>query len=765
MPMKSFVASLLPVLAALTGCDHPFALVEDGHPAVEIVAPDDAQVRKDVDFFTNAVCRATRAAIPVVGRAGKGRCIRFLVSDERDVMKEDAYSVSFPDKRTMLVRGSPMSCRWALNRILEDDLGVVFCFPGPHGTHYPQTNALALARTPFAGDAALKFERCLWREDPDWTRALGGKVLEGNAYNHNCCNIFPIEKYAKDPWREKLMPQTSDGRRPVPASRYDRWQPCFSAPEAVTEAVKNICADLRRHPEVRVYSLSVNDNGGYCRCDRCKAANGGSLDRPSRYGEKTMKDLSPVYFTWANRVAEGVTKEFPYVRFGILAYGATLDPPPFRLHPNLMPFICGSVYQSHNAEVRERRLRQMKEWCQRTDAFGVWDYGYGARHYSVPRVYLKTVRDFLDLKRNEVPSLNAMFVEGSSFMGEGPKRYFYYKRMFDVNADADALLGRWYEACCGKEAAPHLRAYYDAWERFWTGEAIRRTEWYKSVAETYCNFNSFGYLKALTRKDLEAAEALMARAHEAAQRSGDADQRIRAERLYDFARYYTHRSIGTGALSDAAVGPDMFDSLDKAMEYAKKIARVKYDEPFVMSSPYVGEFLMNVLCNPDLVDWLNAHTERLGDPLRSKNAIFDEGLSDADELKLWRKHPEYGLEVESLTTDADGNRAIAVVGKPGWPGLQKLVKKGAGGVYQGFSARVRNETDVTLKVRLTFSPGTGTTKTFEVPPKSTRKAELVGMPVNKDINYFVIFNGIPSGGRAVVDQLVLRPLDPRNDAF
>ena len=67
--MKSFVASLLPVLAALTGCDHPFALVEDGRPAVEIVAPDDAQVRKDVDFFTNAVCRATRAAIPVVGRA------------------------------------------------------------------------------------------------------------------------------------------------------------------------------------------------------------------------------------------------------------------------------------------------------------------------------------------------------------------------------------------------------------------------------------------------------------------------------------------------------------------------------------------------------------------------------------------------------------------------------------------------------------------------------------------------------------------------
>ena len=101
---------------------------------------------------------------------------------------------------------------------------------------------IALSRVPFAGDASLKIERNMYREDPAWERCLGGKEQRvGRFYNHNLCNIFPVAKYGADPWREKLMPQRG-GERRRPLSAQVGWQPCLSAPEAVTEAVANIRA-------------------------------------------------------------------------------------------------------------------------------------------------------------------------------------------------------------------------------------------------------------------------------------------------------------------------------------------------------------------------------------------------------------------------------------------------------------------------------------------------------------------------------------------
>ena len=501
-----------------------------------------------------------------------------------------------------------------------------------------------------------------------------------------------------------------------------------------------------------------------------------------------------------------VGREFPGTMLGLLAYGATMDPPERPLPPNVVPFICGSVYQSHNEEVREKRLAQMREWSAKASSFGVWDYAYGAVQYPLPRMYLKTVGEFFAHKTNDVPSLNAMFAEGSSFMGEGPKRYFHYKMMFDAGQDREALLDAWYRACCGEKAAPFLRAYYDHWEAFWTGAAIRKTPWYNSIGNGYCAFNESTYLYALTREDLKKGAALMERAYEAAMETGDADQKIRAGRLRDFSRYYAARCLGDGAcgplrehgIKDAATAKTFFEALPKmsasmeaAMKYAEKIVAVKRAEPFPMSVHADAALMAKTRANTGVVDWLNDAQGFLGDPqvraaaeaaaedrrtskryaaiLRtlladprtSTNRVFGDAADDDAERRLWEPLEGWGIRLDSLVSEPDGNRVFEVTGRPGWPALRKVVPdaKCGKGMLCGFSARVENLSDKPIAVRITYTPGRGLDRKFTVEPGKTGTAELVGTPGAKNTTYYVILNGIPVGGKAKVDRIVLRHLE------
>ena len=81
------------------------------------------------------------------------------------------------------------------------------------------------------------------------------------------------------------------------------------------------------------------------------------------------------------------------------------------------------------------------------------------------------------------------------------------------------------------------------------------------------------------------------------------------------------------------------------------------------------------------------------------------------------------------------------------------------GMLCGFSARVENLSDKPIAVRITYTPGRGLDRKFTVRPGETGTAELVGTPGTKNTTYYVILNGIPDGGKAKVDRIVLRHLE------
>ena len=100
-----------------------FTLVCGGKPAAEIVKTP--EIALHIDFFNLALQRCTGTTLPVVEKRSKGGNAIVFQLEKRRLDTEDAFEISFPDKSTMLIKGSRLSARWALNGLLED-FGVCF---------------------------------------------------------------------------------------------------------------------------------------------------------------------------------------------------------------------------------------------------------------------------------------------------------------------------------------------------------------------------------------------------------------------------------------------------------------------------------------------------------------------------------------------------------------------------------------------------------------------------------------------------------------
>ena len=808
----------------LVGCDDAeFVFVMDGRPACEVVATGDETVDADIAFFTNAVARMTGAEVGVrQSGAAAGEVGNTVVFDVRkaDLIDEDDYEVSFPDRRTMKVTGSDQSCRWVMNRLLEG-WGAVFCFPCEGGTHWPRTNRLSVAYVPFSGTKSFKLTRDLYAEDPEWERSLSCKHRAGeNFFNHNVYKILPVEKYGKEPWLDEIMPEVK-GKRSKPAKPHAAWQPCYASEKCVEEAVGNICSFLDKHPGHKTFSLSVNDLEGYCECAGCKAMNGGSFEKRSRFGKHMSHSES--YYRWVDKVVKGVRTRHPGVYFGLLAYCGTIDPPSFPLDDHVVPFLCCETYQVMDEKTFANREELIAAWSGKAKAIGFWDYAYGCRYYQVPRVYTAMQAKMFGQKAR-FPFMHAFFMEGSSFVGEGPKRYLYAKLIAEPDCDVRAELDRWYRACCGEAAAADLKAYYDLWEEFYTSEAVRSSRWYSGVGNTYLSFGtSRDYLFSLSRAKLDESTRLMSRVKAAAEAHGDADQRLRAERLEEFHRLYVARAVAGGCglcrpdstfadARQAAAFVEALPEMDAAHVEANRLANIiatrRRREPRTDAriAGHCDSMINTAKSNTNRAWLFNAMLEYVEDPVVRKamakvaadsraaaelrqtlaslasleempNDAYPRGQNTVEDFELW-KIADNGVKPVDLGRAANGSPKTALLNeKGGWPAAVKIIPELRPDIDYLFRVRLENTSKSKVRVRMLFSlaspggnypsTGEGTEKIVELNPGDSKTASLFAhssiirrykKAINPAARLYIILNGLPKGEQVVFDSLELKPL-------
>ncbi|OQA85700.1 MAG: hypothetical protein BWY31_01730 [Lentisphaerae bacterium ADurb.Bin242] len=471
----------------------------------------------------------------------------------------------------------------------------------------------------------------------------------------------------------------------MPENKLVGWQPCFSNPECVSEAVKNICALLEKEPERKYISLGVNDIGCFCECENCRKADGGKTSSFMGY-----RDHSTIYYHWLNKVVSAVDEKYPGRLYGVVAYREVIRPPEFKLHPNIVPFITLDIHQELSPKRRTENHKLVEAWGQVARHIGIWEYFFMARDYSIPRLTPAIHADAFRFATSK--NAGALFIETGSYSGDAVKRYLAYKLAFHPELEPWRIIQDWCDAAVGKKAGKFLKEYYESCEKFWTSDEVRQTSWFTPGTTYFKRGMMRSYLYALPDGKLEEWRSMMEKMLAAAKEDGNADQCYRAEKLFDFFKFHEAAAYGGGGglipvggkFTGTGEVMAMLEKLPGAMEYSsgfhtvfQKIASDRFNGNFHTdnlseytrtgaiffnallpwrNNPAVREKGFATAARPDVGAELRNKLRDTLDFDRKKNLIPD--LPDELEKKEWRisyKGVKVAIEQE------DGKKRIKVL--------------------------------------------------------------------------------------------------------
>ena len=245
------IITLFMLLTALAVSAADFEIIKNGQPAAVLLKPSDYATAVSFRFFNDSVQRCTGKKLPIVPKAVKNRNSIAVKLVKSPVDKEDHYTITFPDEKTMLITGTEISVRAALCFILEEYFNCRFLFPVrkelPYGeeiNHYPPAQNVSLPAKTVQKTAFFNLKRnpSGYTEGWDW-RWNTKKTL---ASSHLLTmDAFPVVKYAADQSWPKAMLPVLGGKKYMPQkmvppfrrNEYQisklycaRWNPCFSNP-------------------------------------------------------------------------------------------------------------------------------------------------------------------------------------------------------------------------------------------------------------------------------------------------------------------------------------------------------------------------------------------------------------------------------------------------------------------------------------------------------------------------------------------------------
>ena len=387
--MRVALIGVLLGLFTVPGFTGGFPVLEAGRQAVIVYeAEAEAESAKAYQDLASYLKRSTGKEFKTVAegeyRPGEGlpiyvgRCRATEEALRGDLagLDRDAYIVAVEPARVMLVGARPWSTYWAVCQFLEDYVGVRWLIPGPLGEDVPQHSSLAVPAGKKIHVPALRSR--LWsgaHHAGDWN--LRQRIRSRDHFHHNLIRIFTPEKY----WdtHPEYFPMHGN-QRYRPGKEDHAWQPCMGIEGTVQAAADAAREAFRKDPTLESFSFGMNDGQGWCECPACKA-----IDRPIPDWHGFSGDKSVLYYTWLNKVAENLEKDYPDKKLGCLAYSSVILPPPFKLHRNIVPY-----FTSNRADYFDRQLANDQALLARWSRCAAY-YAYGVS--AVPRIYNHLFQD------------------------------------------------------------------------------------------------------------------------------------------------------------------------------------------------------------------------------------------------------------------------------------------------------------------------------------------------------------------------------------
>lgn len=514
--MRRLGVSLLLFLIALPVCAQGFPVLDGDQQAV-IVRGHFARAEelKAVSDLASYLQKATGKTFTVISErdplpAGKlpiyvghsqpvaqglGRKLRHL--------DRDSYLVVVEPRRVVLAGPSPWATYWAVCQFLEDYVGVRWLIPGPLGEDVPQLNRLVVP--PMQRIYEPVFKSRLWsgaHYGGDWS--LRQRIYPRYNFHHNLNNIFPPEKYWES--HPEYFPMHGTKRyRPGPNDH--SWQPCMGIEATVQIAADAAREAFRKNSALESYSYGMNDGAGWCECPACQA-----VDRPAPDWHGFSGHKSVLFYTWLNRVAENLEKDYPDKMLGCLAYHDVILPPVgMKLHRNIIPYFTSNRADYFDPGFRAQDEYLIKWWSGYARQMGIYDYAYGAG-FAIPRIYSHLMQGALQhAVRHKVKGFYAEVYPNWGL--DGPKLWVMARLLWNPQVNVDQLTAEWNERMFHEAAAP-MKKYFARAEKAWRDQKTGSGHWAYRLAADPLQFEIFtpeimremtGYLEEaekLAQKDL-----------------------------------------------------------------------------------------------------------------------------------------------------------------------------------------------------------------------------------------------------------------------
>ena len=359
-------------LAPAEGPRH--TLVADGRASATIVLPEkpdplEKHAAAELQKYAKAI---TGVTIPIVGEPQKprgfglwlgqtstARSAGFTLSEEK--LGRDGYAARADEKGLVLAGRCPLGTLFGVYDLVEREFGVRWCEPDELGEVVPKADTLSIGT--FRREFQPSF-RYRWVHSNDWSLKqrmncyvkVDGKSVGVNWkwHFHTFAILIPPEKYSKihPEWFALL-----NGKRRTFDERPSHGaQPCTSNPEVVDKLVEGLLKTLDADPTIEIITLSPNDGGGFCECEKCKALDGPDRGWFARYSNRLA--------VLNNQVAKGVAQRYPDVKIKVGAYAMYARLPSienYRPEPNLLFQLC-HIYFCHSHPVTSGKCRAEKTY-------------------------------------------------------------------------------------------------------------------------------------------------------------------------------------------------------------------------------------------------------------------------------------------------------------------------------------------------------------------------------------------------------------------
>jgi len=279
--------------------------------------------------------------------------------------------------------------------------------------------------------------------------AWGEKVTYAG-FVHTFQSLVPPATYAVEhPEYYSLI----DGQRVTEDS-----QLCLTNPDVLRIAIESVRALLRRRPDVRIVSVSQNDNQRYCRCEKCMAL-----------AEHEGGQIGPLLH-FVNAVANAIADEFPDISVDTLAYQYTRKPPKHvRPAPNVIIRLCSIeccfLHPLETCPRNESFAEDIKGWSAICKRLHIWDYTVNYTNILLPFPNFEVLQPNIDFFIRH--GVVGIFEESTSANGnhlEHLRTYVMAKCLWDRRQDPQVLIREFTDAYYGA-AAPFIRDYIDLLHR------------------------------------------------------------------------------------------------------------------------------------------------------------------------------------------------------------------------------------------------------------------------------------------------------------